>query len=112
MPEALRVIVPDSHDWTTLGTGGRIETFLKMLIEGAERSGLALTLICPGPKESIRGSVHFLPVMLKADPKQHLSANWKKASAGTGLLCPAKPSSLQMRSTTHGLSEEPRTPLS
>jgi glycosyltransferase involved in cell wall biosynthesis len=67
MTDALEVIVPDSHDWTTLGTGGGIETFLKMLIEGAERAGLALTLVCAGPRESTRGSVHFLPVMPKAD---------------------------------------------
>jgi glycosyltransferase involved in cell wall biosynthesis len=88
MSEALRVIVPDSHDWTTLGTGGGIETFLKMLIEGAERSGLALTLICPGPKESIRGSVHFLPVMLKADSEAAFVRQLEKSLRGNGLALP------------------------
>jgi glycosyltransferase involved in cell wall biosynthesis len=67
MSDRIRVIVPDSHDWTTLGTGGGIETILKMLVEGAERAGLELTLVCAGPREATRGSVHFLPVMGRAD---------------------------------------------
>lgn len=88
MPEALQVIVPDSHDWTTLGTGGGIETFLKMLIEGAERSGLALTLVCAGPKESSRGSVHFLPVMAKADSEAAFVRRLGKSLRTNGLALP------------------------
>jgi glycosyltransferase involved in cell wall biosynthesis len=88
MSGALKVIVPYSHDWTTLGTGGGIETFLKMLIEGAAKSGLALTLVCAGPRESTRGSVHFLPIMPKAASEAGFVRRLGKALRTDGLALP------------------------
>lgn len=88
MPGELQVIVPDSHDWTTLGTGGGIETFLKMLIEGAEESGLTLTLVCAGPRESSRGSVRFLPIMAKANSEAAFVRRLGKSLRTNGLALP------------------------
>jgi glycosyltransferase involved in cell wall biosynthesis len=88
MPESLKVIIPHSHNWTTLGTGGGIETFLKMLIEGAEKSGLALTLICAGPRELIHRSVHFLPIMPKADSEVAFVRQVEKSLRRNGLVFP------------------------
>jgi glycosyltransferase involved in cell wall biosynthesis len=90
MPDALPVVIPYSHDWTTLGTGGGIETFLKLLIEGAEKSGLALTFICAGPRESSRGSVHFLPIMAKADSEAAFVRQLGKSLRNNGLALPRR----------------------
>jgi glycosyltransferase involved in cell wall biosynthesis len=84
----LKVIVPDSHDWTTLGTGGGIETFLKMLIESAERADLALTLVCAGPREFTSGSVHMLPIMPKADSEASFVRQLGKSLRSDGLGLP------------------------
>jgi hypothetical protein len=101
----LKVIVPDSHDWTTLGTGGGIETFLKMLIESAERADLALTLVCAGPREFTSGSVHMLPIMPKADSEASFVRQLGKSLLATLL-------SSRTLSTMHGPSGKPITRLS
>src|SRR5574340_459245 len=62
----LDLIVPMSHDWTTLGRGGGIETFLKLFIKCAPQWGLKLTVLCSGPREETSGSVRFLPIMTRA----------------------------------------------
>ncbi len=59
----LHLVVPMSHDWTTLGTGGGIETFLKLLFRHAEIWNLRITVPCTGPREGDEGGVHFLPLM-------------------------------------------------
>ena len=62
----LELVVPISHDWTTLGTGGGIETFLKLLFQYASDWNLRVTVPCTGPREEWAGSVHFLPIMRTA----------------------------------------------
>jgi glycosyltransferase involved in cell wall biosynthesis len=63
----LDLVVPDSHDWTTIGKeGGGIERFLMTLFEYAHTSGMRITVLCPGPHEETIDSVHFLPIMCQA----------------------------------------------
>lgn len=63
----IHLIVPDSHDWTKLGTGGGIETFLKTFLENARKMKLHVTVLCSGPREETVGSIHYRPVMPHAD---------------------------------------------
>ena len=58
----LEVILPLSHDWTTLGTGGGVETFVQMFLQHAGDSNLRVTVLCPGPQEA-RDQVRFVSVM-------------------------------------------------
>jgi len=58
----LQILLPTSHDWTTLGTGGGIGTFLNTFFEHASEWSLRVTVICAGPREAIQGSVRFLPI--------------------------------------------------
>jgi len=62
----LQILLPTSHDWTTLGTGGGIGTFLNAFFEHAPEWSLRITVICAGPREATQGSVRFLPITTHA----------------------------------------------
>jgi glycosyltransferase involved in cell wall biosynthesis len=60
------VILPDSHDWTSLGTGGGIETFLKMFLDYAPELQLRVTVLCSGPRAAVVGPVRYVPILSHA----------------------------------------------
>lgn len=57
------ILLPVSHDWEALGTGGGIGTFLKAFLRLASEWNLQVTVLCAGAREASRGSVHYLPIM-------------------------------------------------
>jgi glycosyltransferase involved in cell wall biosynthesis len=86
----LELIVPDSHDWTTLGKGGGgIERFLMMLFKYARTSGMRLTVLCPGPREQTIDSVHFVPIMRRASSELAFTRELRRQLVRKALLIPA-----------------------
>jgi glycosyltransferase involved in cell wall biosynthesis len=65
-PDPLTVFLPDSADWTTLGTGGGIQTFVKLFAESAGAFNLDLTVLCSGPYQGHIGSARMVPIMSHA----------------------------------------------
>src|SRR3989442_3715159 len=62
----LHILLPTSHDWTTLGTGGGVGAFLNAFFEHAPEGSLRITVICAGPREATQSSVPFLPITTHA----------------------------------------------
>ncbi len=75
----VRLVVPISTSWTTLGTGGGVETFLAMFLHRAERMGLDVTVLCSGPAEGHQGSVHFVPVTAHATGELDFTLRLRRA---------------------------------
>src|SRR2546428_6665990 len=65
----LQILLPTSHDWTTLGTGGGIGAFLNAFFEDAPEGGLRITVIFAGPRVATQGCVRFLAVSNNAPSK-------------------------------------------
>jgi glycosyltransferase involved in cell wall biosynthesis len=76
---APELVVPISHDWTTLGTGGGIEAFLKLFFQHASKWNLNVTAPCSGPHEATIGSVRFLPIMAHADSELAFTRQLRRA---------------------------------
>lgn len=79
------LVVPISTDWTTLGQGGGIETFLKTFFENAADLGLSITVPCSGPREGRLGSVRFVPIMRQAPGEAAFTRRLRRALK-TGVL--------------------------
>lgn len=63
---ALPVLLPESSDWTTLGTGGGIQTFVRSLAEHASEVSLDLTVLCAGRRPGVLGTARMVPIMSHA----------------------------------------------
>ena len=59
----LEILLPVSHDWKTLATGGGTGTFLRAFLQLASEWNLPVTVLCAGDSEARRGSVYYLPIM-------------------------------------------------
>jgi glycosyltransferase involved in cell wall biosynthesis len=84
----VELVVPDSHDWTTLGTGGGVETFLKTLLQYASETALSVTVLCPGPRDATIGSIHFLPVMPHAPSELAFTRQLRRALTSGAIRLP------------------------